>query len=111
MADIPVERRTGNWWMWLVGLIVLVLAIWLAVSLLDGGEGDMEGTSPADEPIEQQEQPPAEQQQEQPPGEQSEAQPPIEDVEAVDLGLVLADIEAPANERNTTRSAGPVHRR
>lgn len=91
--------------MWLLGLIILVLAIWLAISLLDGGEGDM--TPPADdEPIEQQDVQPDDPQQEPQPEEQSEAQPPIEDAETAEIGLVLTAVTTPANEGD---AVGRIH--
>ncbi len=49
MADIPVERRSGGaWWKWLLGLVLLALAIWLVASLVDTG-GDQMGEA-VDEP-------------------------------------------------------------
>lgn len=52
MADIPVERQSsGAWWKWLLGLVLLALAIWLVASLVDAG-GDEMGAA-TDEPAQQ----------------------------------------------------------
>ncbi len=43
MADIDVERRGGrNVWPWVIGALALVLLVAALVSLLGGGEPDVE---------------------------------------------------------------------
>jgi hypothetical protein len=47
MARIPVEKKGGTPWLWWVlGLILLVGAIWLLAELFDTGEVDMAAVEP-----------------------------------------------------------------
>ena len=56
MADIPIERRSGGrWWKWLLGLLVLALAIWLIASWVDTGNEEVGGAvdEQVEEPVEE----------------------------------------------------------
>lgn len=88
MADIPIERRSGgNWWKWLLGLLVLVLVIWLVASMFGEGETGMEEGPAGDDPLEQPEEPPPGGEEEQPPGgDQPDEQPPGGEEGAFDMG-------------------------
>ena len=35
MAKIPVEKKTGGWWMWLLALLALLLLGWMLAEVLD----------------------------------------------------------------------------
>jgi hypothetical protein len=53
MANIPVERDTGRpWWIWLLGLLLLALLIWLIAELLSG-EPDADDELLVDDPVEE----------------------------------------------------------
>ena len=56
MARIPVEKKGGTpWWLWLLGLLLLVGLIWLVAGLLDN---DPEGVEVVDvDPVETYEEP------------------------------------------------------
>ena len=41
MADINIERKRPSIVPWLVGMILLVVAIWGAAEILDGGDNDV----------------------------------------------------------------------
>ncbi|MBW3570397.1 MAG: hypothetical protein KY467_04765 [Gemmatimonadetes bacterium] len=38
MADIDIERKRGGSWMWVLGLVLLALVIWLLWGLFDGDD-------------------------------------------------------------------------
>jgi hypothetical protein len=51
MANIPVERDTSRpWWIWLLGLLLLALLIWLLVELLsDDDDAELATVDPVEE--------------------------------------------------------------
>ena len=53
MANIPIEKKGSNWWMWLLALLLLAGLIWLIAGALDGDEpelADVEAVTPVGTP-------------------------------------------------------------
>lgn len=83
MADIPVEKRSGNdMWKWLGGLALLAVIILLVITLTDTDEN-------GDEPIEQQDQ----QEQEQTPQQNGQSSDLIAPDDAVALPFIAQNGE------------------
>jgi len=46
MAEIDIQKKKPSTWLWIIGLIILALLIWLLIELF-GGRGSQEYTSMA----------------------------------------------------------------
>lgn len=40
MAEIDIQKKKPSTWLWIIGLIILALLIWLLIDLFGGGRGE-----------------------------------------------------------------------